>query len=71
MCVGLVPSLLAEAAIVCRQQTPQHLVGLLLGGRPGQPQLLDPAVLGGAEGPLDASLGLWAVGPDQLDAQLA
>jgi hypothetical protein len=37
--VGLLPGLLAEAAVVCRQQTPQHLIGLLPGGCDSRPNV--------------------------------
>src|SRR5262245_9567917 len=68
--VTRLPRRLAEAAVVRGQQAFQQTVGLRAGRHLRQAQLLDPAVLGGAEGTLDAPLGLGAVGADQADAQL-
>ncbi len=68
--VGRLPRRLDEAAVVPRRQPPRHGVGPRRGRRPRQARLLDPAVLGRAEGPLDAPLAPPAVRPDQLDAQL-
>jgi len=58
------------ASIEPRQELgPEDLVGLVDRAGPGQRQFLDQPILGGGVEPFDASLGLGAVGEDQLDAQ--
>src|SRR5215472_13754927 len=60
-----------EAAVELRDQPAlRQGVGLRPRRDVGQPQLLDPAVLGRLEEALHPALGLGAAGQDQLDAQL-
>ena len=62
----------SEALVPLRQEGDvQKTVGRLPAVDSGHAHLLDQPVLQGAEGALDAPLGLWTVRGDPLDAQFA
>ena len=71
MGVGGAGGLGSAPAVEPRQPGPfQKVIGLFDGAGFHQAKLLDQSVLGGLEEPLDASLGLGAVGKDQLDPEV-
>jgi len=61
---GLPKRSLCAARKLVRKALPASIVD------PGQPQLLDQAVLQGAERPLDPALGSRRIGADDVDVEL-
>ena len=60
----------SEAGVEAGPEFKQEAIGLLESAGPGEPQLLDQAILERSEEAFNASLGLRRVGGDELDAQL-